>query len=188
MFTPGGGNSGGEDNPYDLDGHITTIDTEDIDADYMNSRFEKYQKALISGNPSDIQNAKDELHKTFATLTQEEQKYANIFLHDIDTGDVKVEAGKSLRDYINQYMSQGKNDQIHKLATALGLDEQMLRDMMGKRIDEANINEYGRLDSLKDTVDIDSAKAYFEKVEGKSIPTGNMEFRYSDEWCKTNEK
>ncbi len=170
MFTPGGGNSGGEDNPYDLDGHITTIDTEDIDADYMNSRFEKYQKALISGNPSDIQNAKDELHKTFATLTQEEQKYANIFLHDIDTGDVKVEAGKSLRDYINQYMSQAKNDQIHKLATALGLDEQMLRDMMGKRIDEANINEYGRLDSLKDTVDIDSAKAYFEKVEGKSIP------------------
>ena len=170
MFTPGGGNSGGEDNPYDLDGHITTIDTEDIDADYMNSRFEKYQKALISGNPSDIQNAKDELHKTFATLTQEEQKYANIFLHDIDTGDVKVEAGKSLRDYINQYMSQAKNDQIHKLATALGLDEQMLRDMMGKRIDEANINEYGRLDSLKDTVDIDTAKAYFEQVEGKPIP------------------
>ncbi len=170
MFTPGGGNGGGEDNPYDLDGHITTIDTEDIDADYMNSRFEKYQKALISGNPSDIQNAKDELHKTFATLTQEEQKYANIFLHDIDTGDVKVEAGKSLRDYINQYMSQAKNDQIHKLATALGLDERMLRDMMGKRIDEANINEYGRLDSLKDTVDIDIAKAYFEKVEGKPIP------------------
>ena len=170
MFTLGGGNGGGEDNPYDLDGHITTIDTEDIDADYMNSRFEKYQKALISGNPSDIQNAKDELHKTFATLTQEEQKYANIFLHDIDTGDVKVEAGKSLRDYINQYMSQAKNDQIHKLATALGLDERMFRDMMGKRIDEANINEYGRLDSLKDTVDIDTAKAYFEKVEGKPIP------------------
>lgn len=37
-------------------------------------------------------------HKTFATLSQEEQKYANIFLHDIQRGDVEVTVGKSLRD------------------------------------------------------------------------------------------
>jgi len=176
MFTSGG-NGGNEDMPYDLDGHITTIDTEAIDADYMNSRFEKFQKALVSGNPVDIQNAKEELHKTFATLSQEEQKFANLFLHDIDTGDVHIEAGKTLRDYINQYMSAAKNDQIHKLAVALGLDEQMLRDMMGKKIDEANINEYGRLDGLKDTVDYNTAKAYFEAKEGKKIPTPKIKIK-----------
>ncbi|NLV87608.1 MAG: hypothetical protein GX025_10410, partial [Clostridiales bacterium] len=40
---------------------------------------------------------------------------------------------------------------------------------------EANINEYGRFDDLKKTVDRDKAKAYFETVEGSSIP----EFRLS---------
>lgn len=173
----GGGGGGGTDNPYDLQGHLTTINTDEIDADYMNSRFEKFQKALVSGNPEDIQTAKDELHKTFATLSQEEQKFANIFLHDIDTGDVNVESGKTLRDYINQYMSSAKNDQIHKLSSALGLDEQMLRDMMAIRIDEANINEYGRLGSLKDTVNIDKAKAYFEAIEGKKIPVPKVNIK-----------
>lgn len=177
LFLPGGGGGGNDDMPYDLDGHITTIDTEAIDADYMNSRFEKFQKALISGNPDDIQNAKEELHKTFATLSQEEQKFANIFLHDIDTGDVHIESGKTLRDYINQYMSAAKNDQIHKISVALGLDEQMLRDMMGKKIDDANINEYGRLDSLKDTVDYNTAKAYFEAKEGMKIPTPKIKIK-----------
>lgn len=173
----GGGGGGGTDNPYDLQGHLTTINTDEIDADYMNSRFEKFQKALVSGNPEDIQTAKDELHKTFATLSQEEQKFANIFLHDIDTGDVNVESGKTLRDYINQYMCSAKNDQIHKLSSALGLDEQMLRDMMAIRIDETNINEYGRLDSLKDTINIDKAKAYFEAVEGKKIPVPKVNIK-----------
>ena len=35
---------------------------------------------------------------------------------------------------------------------------------------EANINEYGRFDTLKSTVDASRAKAYFESQEGKSLP------------------
>ena len=101
--------------PYDIDGYITTIDTDDIDADYMNSRFEKYRKALSVGDPADVEKASQELHNTFASLTQEEQKFANIFLRDIETGDVIIEPGKSLRDYINEYMTRAKDDQIHLL-------------------------------------------------------------------------
>lgn len=103
-----GGGEAGDDIPYDLEGHLTTINTDDIDADYMNSRFEKFQKALIDGNPENIESAKEELHKTFAALSQEEQKFANIFLHDIDTGDIKIEPEKTIRDYINQYMTNAK--------------------------------------------------------------------------------
>lgn len=169
LFYEGPSNPG-EDAPYDLTGYITTIDTDEIDADYMNSRFEKYKKALTSGNEEDVEAAKEELHKTFATLTQDEQKYANIFLHDIQTGDVEAETGKTLRDYINEYMQKAKNDQIHKLADALGLDEKMLRDMMALRVDDATINEYGRLDSLSATVDKSKAKSYFEAIEGEKIP------------------
>lgn len=150
-----------EDTPYDLSGYITTIDTDDIDADYMNSRFEKYKKALSVGNPEDVEKASQELHNTFASLTQEEQKFANIFLRDIETGDVLVESGKTLRDYINEYMMRAKDDQIHRFADAFGLDEDMLRKMMSLKVDEANINEFGRLDKLKATADLDKAKAFF---------------------------
>lgn len=159
-----------DDSPYDLTGYLTTIDTDEIDADYMNSRFDKYRKALESGNPQDVKNARDELHKTFATLTQEEQKYANIFLHDLQTGDVSIESGKTLRDYINDYMQRAKDDQIHKLSVVLGLDENQLRKMMALKVDDTTINEYGRLDNLKITVDKTKAKSYFEALEGSSIP------------------
>ena len=160
----------GEDNPYDLTGYITTIDTEEIDADYMNSRFEKYKKALVNGSSKDVENAKEELHKTFAMLTQEEQKFATILLHDIETGDVNIQPDKTLRDYINEYMQRAKDDQIFRLTNALGLDEKLLRKMMSAKVDDSNINEYGRLDALKATVDKAKAKSYFEALEGKTIP------------------
>lgn len=160
-----------EDPPYDLDGTIISIETDDIDLDFMNSRFKKYLKLLQNnGEESEIiKNAENELHKTFATLTQEEQKFANIFLHDIQRGDVIPEEGKTFRDYITEYMEKAKKDQIHNLADVLGLDEDMLRKMMSLNITASNINEYGRFDALKATADKNKAKTYFEKIENKKI-------------------
>ena len=157
------------DNPYDLTGYLTKIDTDQIDIDYMNSRFEKYRKALTSGNPDDVKIAKEELHKTFATLTQEEQKYANLFLHDIETGDAHIESGKTLRDYISEYIHRVKNGQISRLTHILGLDENLLRGIMALNVDITNINEYGRLDALKSTVNKEKAKTYFEAFEGVQL-------------------
>ena len=135
-LTGGGGGIGGDDVPYDLAGYITEIDTGLIDSDYMNSRFDKYIKLLsVEGTTQEaIEQAETELHKTFATLSQEEQKYANIFLHDIQRGDVKVSEGKSLRDYINEYLSKARNDQIHRVSSALGLDENLLRNIMSLKL------------------------------------------------------
>lgn len=166
------GSGGGDDDvPYDLAGYITEIDTGMIDADYMNSRFDKYMKLLnIEGvTPEELDQAETELHKTFATLSQEEQKYANIFLHDIQRGDVAVSEGKTLRDYITEYISRAKDDQIHRLAESLGLDEAKLRNIMSLQLNASNINEFGRYDDLKKTVDKSKAKAYFEKLEGRKI-------------------
>lgn len=170
-LTGGGGVTGGDDVPYDLAGYITEIDTGLIDADYMNSKFDKYIKLLsVEGTTKEaIEQAETELHKTFATLSQEEQKYANIFLHDIQRGDVKVAEGKSLRDYINEYLSKARNDQIHRISVAIGVDENMLRNVMGLKLNENNLNEFGRYDELKKTVDKAKAKEYFEKVEGTKI-------------------
>jgi len=172
-LTGGGSGTGSDDVPYDLVGYITEIDTGLIDSDYMNSRFDKYIK-LLNGNGAsteDIEKAETELHKTFAMLTQEEQKYANIFLHDIQRGDVEITSGKTLRDYINEYLLKAKNDQIHSVSVHLGVDENKLRAIMSLKLIESNLNEFGRYDELKQTIDKKKAKDYFEKIEGiKVIP------------------
>lgn len=167
-----GGGTGPIDVPYPIDGHLTQIDTGVINADYMNSRFEKYLKSLETGdlNEEQKQLTLDELHKSFATLTQEEQKYANIFLHDVQNGDAALEEGKTFRDYITEYQYNAKNDQIKRISSLLGLDETKLRNMMNAGLTEGSINEYGRFDELKETVDKPKAKAYFEELEGITVP------------------
>ncbi|MGN0312420.1 MAG: type I restriction endonuclease subunit R [Lachnospiraceae bacterium] len=164
---------GGTEIPFDMDGYITTIDTQKIDSDYMNSQFEKYMKVLFQDGASaeEIQKAEDELHQTFATLSQEEQKYADVFLHDIQRGDITVVPGKAMKEYIIEYMARAKDDQIHRMAQyVLGLDEQLLRKMMSSHVTEENINEFGRLDELKATVDRERAQAYFEAITGTKMP------------------
>lgn len=172
------GTGSGEDIPYDLVGYLVEINTDTIDADYMNSKFKKYLKLVEKDDISKeiIEQALNELHKTFATLSEEEQKYAEIFLHDIERGNILVEDDKTLRDYITDYQHKAKHDQVHKCAVVLGLDESKLRNMMSLGLTDKNISEFGRFDELKNTVDKDKAKAYFEKKEGSTLipPRVNM--------------
>lgn len=157
--------------PYDLESYITEMDTGVIDSDYMNSRFDKYLKLLRAEDVSeeDVERAESELNKSFAMLTQEEQKYAYLFLHDIQRGDVNISPDKTLRDYINDYMLRAKTDQIHQMALDLGLDEQKLTEIMSLKLNDSNLNEFGRYDELKQTVDKTKAKEYFERIEGVNL-------------------
>ncbi|MGY6648310.1 type I restriction endonuclease subunit R, EcoR124 family [Wenyingzhuangia sp. IMCC45574] len=182
LFSGDGGGTGTSEVPFEIEGHLTEIDTDKIDADYMNSRFEKYLKEL-KGDDVDseqLQHTLDELHKSFATLTQEEQKYANIFIHDVQSGVVNIESGKTFREYITEYIFNAKNDQIYKISQILGLEESKLRNMMDSGITDKNINEYGRFDDLKSTVDKSKAKAYFEELEGKTIPAFRINIKIHD--------
>ena len=161
-----------EDVPYDLEGYITEINTGLIDANYMNANFTKWLKQLQEGaSKKEIERTLNELHKSFASMTQEEQKYANLFLHDVESGEVQVEEGKTLKDYITEYQVNAKNDQIHRFAMAVGVDEEKLRTIMAIHATESTINEYGRFDALKASVDMKIAKQYFEAVEGKPLPS-----------------
>lgn len=172
LFSNGGsgGGSGGGNIPFEVEGYLTEIDTDKIDSDYMNSRFDKYLKARRNGDLElSIENALNELHKSFAMLSAEEQKFANIFLHDVQSGDVTLVAGKSFRDYITEYQFQAQEDGIHDLAEALGLDETKLRQLMNTQVTVNNINEFGRFDELLATVDKVKAKQYLEAKDGATI-------------------
>lgn len=169
LFSDEGGTGIPEEVPFEIDGYLTAIDTGTIDADYMNSRFEKYLKVLHQGESDEEQRTLDELHKSFASLTQEEQKYAKIFIHDVQSGIAATKEDKTLRDYITEYQFKAKNEQIYGLCEALGVDENKLRNMMISGITKLNINEFGRFDKLRETADKAKAKEYFEKIEGIKI-------------------
>jgi len=178
LFNPTGGGTL-PDIPFEIEGYLTEIDTEKIDADYMNSRFDKFLKNLKKQHvgEAELQNTLDELHKSFAFLTQEEQKYANIFIHDVQSGVAKLESGKTFREYITEYQYNAKNDQIKIITNVLGLAESKLRSLMNIAINELNINDYGRFDELKNTVDKRKAKEYFEKLDGVTISASKVNIK-----------
>ena len=168
---PSSGGSGGNiDIPFEIEGYITEIDTDKIDTDFMNSRFDKYRKIIDSGDTVEIEKTLNELHKSFATLSQEEQKYANIFIHDIQNGDIQIDSSKTFREYVAQYQANAENSQIMKLVELFGLDNEKLKEMINSNVTESNINDYGRFDDLKNSVDKEKAKAYFEEIEGCKLP------------------
>lgn len=174
----GNGDGSGSDVPFDISGYLTEIDTGKIDADYMNSRFDKYLKELNQHQDStSVEVTLNELHKTFASLSQSEQKYAKLFLHDLQRGDAKLIEGHTFRDYINDYQNQKEQLRIAAIVEALGLDKDLLLQLMTGDVNEQNINRFGRFDTLKSTVDRSKAKVYFERIEGATIPPFKLNMR-----------
>lgn len=166
----GGGGSGGESIPFEIDSHITEIDTGKIDTDYMNSRFEKYLKILQSGDEQAKEATLAELHRSFTSLSQDEQKIAEIFLHDIQRGDVQIDTNRTFRDYLADYQDKAKNQKIADLVDILGVDKSKLIVLMSTHVTEVSLNEYGRFDDLNATIDKQKAKDYFEALEGQTLP------------------
>jgi type I restriction enzyme, R subunit len=165
-----GGGGTGESIPFDIDSYITEIDTGKIDADYMNSRFAKYLKVLQSGDGPTKEATLAELHRSFTSLSQEDQKLAEIFLHDIQRGDVQIDPFRTFRDYLTDYKIAAKDKEVAAIVLALGLDAAKLIALMSTHLTEANLNEYGRFDDLRGTVDQEKAKAYFDALEGNPLP------------------
>ena len=116
-----------------------------------------------------IEDSLQELYKSFALLPEEEQKFAKVFINDVKLGNIIPISEKTFIDYIVEYMQAAKNDQIHRFAMAFCIDEQNLREIMDLDVSEENINEFGRLDNLKSTADLQKIKTYFEEETGETL-------------------
>ncbi|WP_233213827.1 type I restriction endonuclease subunit R, EcoR124 family [Pollutimonas nitritireducens] len=175
-----GGGGGSEDIPFDIDSHITEIDTGKIDADYMNARFEKYLKVLQSGDQQAKEATLADLHRSFTSLSQEDQKIAEIFLRDIQRGDVQIDPCCTFHDYLSDYKAEAVNEKIAAIVSCLGLDPAKLIALMNTQLTESNLNEYGRFDDLRGTLDQQKAMAYFEGLEGKPLPMFRVNIKASN--------
>ena len=160
LFKESSGNGGGSDDvPFDLRSHINEIETDKIDQNYMNARFEKWLKTI--GGIEEAA-ALEELHHSFATLSKEDQKFAELFLHDVQSGDIKLDPNLALSDYITTYKQKDANDKVLKVIKGLGLDEDLLRALLARKYTSENL-DLGRLNDLKATVDREKAKVYFNE-------------------------
>ena len=83
----------------------------------------------------------------------------------IDGGNIPIEPGNVLIDEVNEKIETA----IHGLSKHFGMDEGELRKFLSLQLNHSNINEYGYFDKLKNTVDKDKAKEYFEKIEGGEV-------------------
>ena len=160
LFKESSGNGGGSDDvPFDLRSHINEIETDKIDQNYMNARFEKWLKTIGSIEEA---AALEELHHSFATLSKEDQKFAELFLHDVQSGDIKLDPNLALSDYITTYKQKDANDKVLKVIKGLGLDGDLLRALLARKYTSENL-DLGRLNDLKATVDREKAKVYFNE-------------------------
>ena len=120
-------------------------------------------------NQDDIDSIVSELHKSFASLSQEEQQMAELIIHDIHSGKLDVEEGRDFRSYINEYMEQARNTRTHRFAQNLGIDESALIEYMSHHRTRANRDEFGAFSRLKESIDIHKAQEYIEQREGKPV-------------------
>ena len=118
-----------------------------------------------------------ELHRSFASLSQEEQKFAEIFLRDIHRGDIQIDANRTFRDYISDYQAQAQNDEVDIVVEALGVNRDKLKELMSSAVTEANIDEYGRFEALKQTINKQKAKEYLEKESGEKLSPAKVNIR-----------
>lgn len=155
---------------FDIDTHITHIDTDRIDADYLNEKFQKYIRARKDNLPADeLRALLEEVHASFARLSSDDQVFANLWLHDVASGDAVLLDGKIVEDYINDYKQTHLDRQIDQLIEATSVKESLLRELLAAQVTEASIDEYGRFSNLKASVDHARTKLYLERREGSSL-------------------
>lgn len=179
------GNGGGEGDDrsfdYPLDTYLTEKGTGTIDAEYINSKFVRFIKQLYTEGPGSelTKEALKELHKTFASLPQKDQRTAILILHDIQSGDLILEPGKTIQDYINEYLLKELDKQMKILAEATGVNISMLNNLMKSGATEANLDEYNRFSNLRDTIDNNKTKDFLERITGRELESRFVKARWS---------
>lgn len=171
LFEKGTGGGSADNDVYQLEAYIAETGAGTIDADYINSKFIRYIKYLYTtGIDSDMaKETQQELQKVFATLTQRDQRTALTILHDIQTGDLKLKADKTIYDYINDYQQRECDNQIYSLAEATGLNAQKLKELMRKDVNEQDINEQGRFQDIIDTLEKEKCIEFVKRVLGRDV-------------------
>ncbi len=172
LFTGGSTGDPKDTWEYAIDTYITETGTGTIDAEYIDSKFQKFVKNLYAEGPGSelTKSAVEDLCKTFATLSQKDQRTALIILHDIQSGDLHLDKGKTIYDYIAEYQISELHKQIMTLSEATGLNPSQLINIMSCDVNEQNLNEFNRFENLKLTLDLQKTREFLNRICGTPTP------------------
>ena len=156
-----------DNNYFEIDSIALEIDSGKIDDEYINNNFEKYRKEIQSNGPNSDKAIEilNELHKSFALLSVEDQSIAQTIITDFQNGNLFIFGDKTLKDYINEYKLKKENDLINQFAHDIGVDSNQLRALIVMRPNSSNLNEYGRFDEFLKSMDEEVAFDYISKLE-----------------------
>ena len=171
------------DPPYDIDPHIIEIKNDSIDNDYMNSKFTQFIKNLNTGDLEAKRKNLDELHKSFASLSQEDQGFARQFLNDIENG-LAVEINKTLIDYIAEYKAKAYNDKIMQIADGFGINYEELRELVNAHLTVFSIDEYCGYKELFKSIDTAKAKVFLESKTKQELKSNRDVKIAADEFLR----
>ncbi len=114
------------------------------------------------------------LCKSYASLSQQDQRTVLLILHDIQSGDLDPNSleniGKSIYDLIYEYQDRQLTQQIQTLCTATGLNEELLSKIIRNRPTEDNINEFGLFEQLRDSMDNAKMRKFLQFQTEEEIP------------------
>lgn len=171
--TGGGVGPRHEEVPYEIDYTIIERDPVRINYEYLNSRFDLYVVAIESQDLHLTKKRRDELYKNMNKLTVEQQGYANLLIEELEDyinhGEAEgvetliTDVEKTFTELINERQTRAEGEKIHHFSMNLGLDEEMLRAIINSKPTEVTLNEYGRFDDLKGTVNKELAKVWLEQ-------------------------
>lgn len=158
---------------YPIHSHLVETGIGTIDAEYIDSRFHRFIKNLYTEGPLGALTKKslEELHKSFASLSQRDQRTAILILHDIQRGDLNLEIGYSIQDYIAKYQQKELYGHVTILSEATGLNTAELMHIMESDVNESNIDEFNRFSNLKMSLNLNKTKEFLSKIEGIEIPS-----------------
>ncbi len=170
-LSSGGGSGGDTEAPFDIHPYITEQENEAIDQDYMEANFKRYKTAMLAGDADIISQARDMLHRQFAALPRDRQRYANILLHDMEMGEVDLAQVQSFTDLITERMDDAEQQERKRICVALGLDEVKFMALMDAHPNIDNLDDFNRFTELKATADMKKARPFLEKYYGETLPS-----------------
>ncbi len=161
-----------EDIPYDIDPSLITTSADKINHSYMESNFIKYVKEiqLYGSQAEKAQEMLNILRQSFSTLTQQDQKTANIIINDIQRGDLIIKENDTLTDLINQYRTTTIEREINKFCSKWLIPEDKFRDFYSQYTISEDINKYGNLDKLINCIDKTKVAEKLSNERNQKIP------------------
>lgn len=163
--------SGGMTAAFQFESSLSDIESDRIDADWLEKHFKIAVITLLDDNKSeeekDEQIAVVTTSQQFKTLSVEDQRRGAEVLQNIKQGFQQLTEGKTFHQYIADKQEIEERTSAQNEANRLGIDPFALYDLMQEVKSYRDLNKNNRVNTLLRNVDINIAMDEYERITGE---------------------